>query len=87
MSDLGDSTEAESGYFSDAWRWEEARANCGFIILFGSTDDPFLPWSEQELAATSLDADLQKYDNKGHFMNSTFPELIKVVKAKLKNPC
>ena len=48
MLDLGDSTEAESGYFSDEWRWELAKSNCGFIVLFGSTDDPFLPWSEQE---------------------------------------
>ena len=46
-SDLGDSTEAESGYFADPWRWEEAKKNCGFIAQFGSTDDPFLPWTEQ----------------------------------------
>ena len=56
MSDLGDSTEAESGYFSDAWRWEAARANCGFIVLFGSTDDPFLPWAEQQTVASGLGA-------------------------------
>ena len=48
MLDLGDSTEAESGYFSEEWRWELAKSNCGFIVLFGSTDDPFLPWSEQD---------------------------------------
>ena len=46
-ADLGDSTEAESGYFADEWRWEEAKKNCGFIVQFGSTDDPFLPWTEQ----------------------------------------
>ena len=57
-SDLGDSTEAESGYFDDEWRWEEVRRNCGFIVLFGSTDDPFLPWSEQSTVADSLQAEL-----------------------------
>ena len=41
----------------------------GFIILFGSTDDPFLPWSEQETVATSLQAELHKYNDRGHFMN------------------
>ena len=46
-SDLGDRTEAESGYFSDEWRREESRNNSGFIVQFGSTDDPFLPWEEQ----------------------------------------
>ena len=84
-SDLGDSTEAESGYFSDPWRWEEARKNSGFIVLFGSTDDPFLPWSEQGTVATSLQAELHKYNDRGHFMNSTFPELVSVIKQKLNN--
>jgi len=84
-SDLGDSTEAESGYFSDEWRWELAKSNCGFIVLFGSTDDPFLPWSEQETVATSLDAELHKYEDRGHFMNSTFPELVNVVKLKIES--
>merc|ERR1712098_155553 len=83
-SDLGDSTEAESGYFTDEWRWEAAKANCGFIVLFGSTDDPFLPWSEQETVATSLEAELHKYEDRGHFMNSTFPELVNVVKQKIE---
>ena len=86
VSDLGDSTEAESGYFSDAWRWEAARANCGFIVLFGSTDDPFLPWAEQQTVASSLGAELHKYEDRGHFMASTFPELVTVVKSKLSSP-
>eukprot|EP00088_Acartia_fossae_P018863 TRINITY_DN20935_c0_g1_i2.p1 TRINITY_DN20935_c0_g1~~TRINITY_DN20935_c0_g1_i2.p1 ORF type:complete len:184 (-),score=27.70 TRINITY_DN20935_c0_g1_i2:183-734(-) len=82
-SDLGDVNEAESGYFKDPWRWEEARSNAKFIVQFGSTDDPFLPWNEQEAVAKGLNAELKKYDDKGHFMNSTFPELINVVKEKL----
>ena len=82
-SDLGDSTEAASGYFADEWRWEAARANSGFIHLFGSTDDPFLPWSEQETVATSLKAELHKYEDRGHFMDATLPEIITVIKERL----
>ena len=83
-ADLGDSTEAASGYFSDPWQWDLAKANADWVVLFGSTDDPFLPWKEQEMVATSLGAELHKYENRGHFMDQTFPELIKVVQEKIK---
>ncbi|XP_063068766.1 serine hydrolase RBBP9 [Engraulis encrasicolus] len=83
VSDLGDENEAESGYFSRPWEWERMRANAGHIVQFGSTDDPFLPWDEQEQVAKGLQADLHKYTDRGHFMNTHFPELINVVK-KLK---
>ncbi|XP_076159087.1 serine hydrolase RBBP9 isoform X1 [Alosa pseudoharengus] len=82
-SDLGDETERESGYFSRPWQWEQIRGNVSHIVQFGSTDDPFLPWEEQEEVANGLQAELHKYSDRGHFMNSQFPELIKVVK-KLK---
>ena len=60
--------------------------------MFGSTDDPFLPWVEQEEVATSLGADLRRslstlptrrlrFEDRGHFMEETFPELITTVKA------
>ena len=69
-------------------------------MLFGSTDDPFLPWTEQYevlssplslssspnppanllKVATNLDAELHKYEDRGHFMDPKFPELIKAVK-------
>ena len=84
-TDGGDATEAASGYFEDEWRWEKARENAGFIVLFGSTDDPFLPWSEQETVATSLGAELHKYEDRGHFMDSKFPELIKAVTDIVKS--
>ena len=41
--------------------------------------------SSQECVANSLEAELQKYDNRGHFMNSTFPELVNLVKKKLES--
>ena len=83
-SDLGDANERESGYFSRPWQWEKMRENCEFIVQFGSTDDPFLPWEEQEEVAKGSHADLKKYTDRGHFMNSTLPELITVIKQYLK---
>lgn len=79
VSDLGDETERESGYFNRPWLWKSIRSNCHHIIQFGSSDDPFLPWEEQQLVARETGADLHAADDKGHYMNSVFPELIKVV--------
>ena len=78
-SDLGDANEAASGYFSRPWCWEKAKANAGWICQFGSTDDPFLPWKEQEEVAVGLGAELKKFDDKGHFMSSTCADILKVL--------
>ncbi|KAK9967871.1 hypothetical protein ABG768_022820 [Culter alburnus] len=82
-SDLGDENERESGYFSRPWEWEKIRTNVKHILQFGSTDDPFLPWEEQQEVADGLKTDLYKYSDRGHFQNTAFPELIDVIK-KLK---
>lgn len=31
------------------WEWAKIKANAGFLVQFGSTDDPFIPWKEQEV--------------------------------------
>lgn len=82
-SDLGDENERESGYFSRPWEWEKIKTNVKHIIQFGSTDDPFLPWEEQQEVADGLNTALHKYSDRGHFQNTAFPELIDAVK-KLK---
>lgn len=68
-----------TGYFNRPWEWEKIKGNARHIVQFGSTDDPFLPWDEQEAVAKGLKADLRKYTVKGHFQNTQFPELINVV--------
>ena len=59
-SDQGDPLEAASGYFNRPWRWDDIRANAGFIEQFGSIDDPFLPWAEQQEVAEGLAAELHR---------------------------
>ncbi|XP_008838450.1 putative hydrolase RBBP9 [Nannospalax galili] len=83
-SDLGDDNERASGYFSRPWQWEKIKANCPHIVQFGSTDDPFLPWKEQQEVADRLEAKLYKFADRGHFQNTEFHELISVVKSMLK---
>ncbi|XP_053783106.1 serine hydrolase RBBP9 isoform X2 [Desmodus rotundus] len=77
-SDLGDENERASGYFSRPWQWEKIKANCAHIVQFGSTDDPFLPWKEQQEVADRLEAKLYRFTDRGHFQNTDFPELINV---------
>ncbi|TTA54956.1 putative hydrolase RBBP9 [Bagarius yarrelli] len=79
VSDLGDENERASGYFSRPWDWQRIRANVKHIIQFGSTDDPFLPWEEQQQVADGLEVELHKYTDRGHFQNSRFPELLSTV--------
>ncbi|KAJ3614162.1 hypothetical protein NHX12_017738 [Muraenolepis orangiensis] len=83
MSDLGDSNERASGYFSRPWDWSSIQSNAGPLVQFGSSDDPFLPWEEQQEVADRLQTDLRQYSDRGHFQNTTFPELLAAV-TKLK---
>ncbi|KAJ1153219.1 hypothetical protein NDU88_005980 [Pleurodeles waltl] len=83
-SDLGDSNERKSGYFNRPWQWEKIKSNCRHIVQFGSTDDPFLPWREQQEVADELGSELYKYVDRGHFQNTEFHELVSAVQKLLK---
>jgi len=83
VSDLDDETERQSGYFSRPWAWDLIRRNSPFVVQFGSTDDPFLPWHEQKAVADGLGADLQQFSNRGHFIDDKFPEVIMAIKELL----
>lgn len=74
---MGDENERASGYYNRPWEWEKIKENTKTLAQFGSMDDPFIPWSEQEQVVQGLGTTLFKYDDKGHFMNSHFPELLK----------
>ena len=75
-----------TGYFSRPWQWEKIKANCPHIVQFGSTDDPFLPWKEQQEVADRLEAKLYKFTDRGHFQNTEFHELVSAVGSMLKVP-
>ena len=84
VTDLGDDNERESGYYSRPWDWKSIVANVGsFIRLFGSTDDPFIPWEEMRQVSEGLgqhdDFRLLQFDDRGHFQSSKFAELLKCI--------
>lgn len=84
VTDLGDENERASGYYNRPWEWQKIKENTDWRIQFGSTDDPFIPWQEQQQVADGLQSELHRFDDKGHFMNTTFPQMMDVIKKKLK---
>ena len=53
-SDLGDANERASGYYSRPWQWARIRERVPRIVMFASTDDPFIPLALQREAAAGL---------------------------------
>lgn len=72
------------GYYNRPWEWEKIRQNTQWIIQFGSKDDPFIPFSEQEQVAKGTAAEFHHYSDKGHFMAMAFPELVNKLMSKLQ---
>ena len=81
VTDLGMESERISGYYNRPWQWEAMKSNVQFAAQFGSTDDPFIPWEEQQQVADGLATELLKFNDRGHFMNTAFPELLSYVKS------
>jgi predicted alpha/beta hydrolase family esterase len=51
------------------------------VVFFHSTDDPVVPYeSFERFRAIVPDADFLAFEGRGHFLDSTFPELISVIK-------
>ncbi|KAL9957919.1 hypothetical protein ACROYT_G034875 [Oculina patagonica] len=84
VTDLGDPNEKASGYYNRPWEWEKIRQNTQWIIQFGSSDDPFLPFSEQKQVAEGTAAEFHQYSDKGHFQSMAFPELVSKLMSKLQ---
>ncbi len=83
-TDLNDSKEKESGYYDRPWKWEKIMQNADFITVFASTDDDFIPISEARYIKDKISAEYYEFNDRGHFMDEEFPELLEVVKRKLK---
>ncbi|KAJ7373120.1 Putative hydrolase rbbp9 [Desmophyllum pertusum] len=84
VTDLGEANEKASGYYNRPWEWEQIRQNTQWIIQFGSTDDPFVPFSEQKQVAEGTAAEFHQFSDKGHFMSMAFPELVNKLMNKLQ---
>ena len=59
------------------------KENTEFIAVFGSTDDPFIPWSEMQQVIDNLNPELHKFDDEGHFQQDKYPKILQAVKDHL----
>lgn len=83
-TDLGDSGEAESGYYSAPWAWERIRANQQWIAIYHSTNDPLIPIDEPRFVAKQLKCSYFELDDRGHFVDSReLPEVVQFLRRKL----
>ena len=69
-TDLGDSNERASGYYSRPWQWEQIRSNTKWILQYHSTDDPLVPIAEADFVAEQLKSTYTRFDDKSHFFEA-----------------
>lgn len=81
-TDLGDSGEKASGYYSARWQWEQIRANQEWIGIFNSSDDPHIPVDEPRFVAAQLRCPYFEFTDRGHFVDRTLPEVTTFVRRK-----
>lgn len=82
-TDLGDASERVSGYYEPPWGWNAIKTNQEWIIQFASPDDPYIPITEARFIQKHLGSKYHELDKRGHFMDNSFPELVKALKKQL----
>merc|ERR1712226_561221 len=95
VSDLGEESETVSGYYPQQmgtdklrpWEWNKMKENSDFVTVIGSQDDPFIPIEEMRVIRDELDLEEKKFyyefTDRGHFMNTSSPEILKIVQDKI----
>ncbi len=86
-TDLGFSTEKQSGYFNRPWDWKSIIQNQKWIIQFASINDPWIPIEEARFVHEKLNTEYHEFLDQGHFGGDytklEFPELLEAFKLKL----
>jgi pimeloyl-ACP methyl ester carboxylesterase len=83
-TDLGDGFEAASGFYERPWQWERIRPNQSWMAVMNSTDDPHIPIAEARYVAAQLRCSYFEFADRGHFVDSTLPEVTAFVLRKLR---
>lgn len=83
-TDLGEPSERISGYYDTDWDWDAISRHQEFILQFASPDDPYIPITEPRYIQKQLGSKYHELAKKGHFLDNSFPELIKALRKELK---
>jgi len=85
-TDLGDGSEAASGYYRAPWQWEQIRRNQQWIGIYQSSDDPLIPVAEARFVAAQLKCSYFEFTDRGHFVDSReFPEVVQFVRRQIES--
>lgn len=86
-TDLGYEKEKISGYYERDWNWQAIKSNQQWIVLFASTDDPWIPIEEPRFIQRQLNTEYYEFTDQGHFGGDyhkpMFPELVSALKKKI----
>ena len=74
-SDLGDTVEQQSGYFSRPFDYERMRSNVLHIVQFHSSDDHLVPVAVARDVAKSLMSQYHESSGNGHFQAEEYHEI------------
>jgi predicted alpha/beta hydrolase family esterase len=81
-TDLGDSNERASGYYSRPWEWETIRTNAEYIVQIHALDDHLIPVDEARHVADHVESEYIELPTGDHFMCRSFPFLLETVLKK-----
>lgn len=86
-TDLGMASERISNYYpgddgSNPWKWDEIKKHAKWIVQFHSTDDGFIPIEEARVVAEKLGSEYFEQDDRGHYLEQTFPDLLELIRKK-----
>jgi len=86
-TDLGEKSEAISGYYNAPWQWEKIRKNQQWIVQFASSDDPFIPVQEARHIHQNVHGEYHEYTDRAHFGYPQemleFPEITDAIMRKV----
>jgi predicted alpha/beta hydrolase family esterase len=80
-------SEKKSAYFDTPWEWDKIKENTKKIVIFASTDDPFIPIEQARMVKAALNAEYHEFTDQGHFgalkPKHSFPEIASIVEKFL----
>ena len=69
-------------FFTQSWNTEVVKQNVGKIIVLGSENDPYIPFSKFKTLAEALGATFKKCPGRGHLNDEKFPEILPFLTQK-----
>lgn len=83
INDLAQDDLHATGFFEQDFNWEQIKSNCPIGYCLASKDDDTVPFWQAEKIAAETGAALIPFEDKGHFRQDEFPELVELIISNL----